>query len=103
MTYGTLALPFLGLAVVVLLLAARLRRPGRRWWLATGATLVALLVLTVVFDNLMIAADLFRYDDAHTSGLTVGRAPLEDLAWPLAAALGLPALSLLLEPQEARA
>lgn len=97
MTYGALAVPFVGLAVVVLVLAARLRRPDRRWWTATAATLVALLVLTIVFDNLMIAADLFRYDDEHTSGLTIGLAPVEDLAWPLAAALGLPALALLLD------
>lgn len=97
MTYGALALPFVGLSVVVLVLAALLRRPDRRWWLATAATLVALLVLTIVFDNLMIAADLFRYDDEHTSGLTVGLAPVEDLAWPVAAALGLPALALLLD------
>lgn len=97
MTYGALALPFVGVSVVVLVLAALLRRPDRRWWLATAATLVALLVLTIVFDNLMIAADLFRYDDEHTSGLTVGLAPVEDLAWPVAAALGLPALALLLD------
>lgn len=97
MTYGALAIPFVGLAVVVLVLAAALRRPDRRWWAATAATLVALLVLTIVFDNLMIAADLFRYDDEHTSGLTIGLAPVEDLAWPLAAALGLPALALLLD------
>lgn len=97
MTYGALALPFVGVAALLLVLAAVLRRPGRRWWLATAATLVALLVLTIVFDNLMIAADLFRYDDEHTSGLTIGRAPVEDLAWPVAAALGLPALALLLD------
>ena len=96
MTYTTLAVPFVGCAIVVLALAVTVRRPGRAWWLATGVTLVALLVLTVVFDNLMIAADLFRYDGAHTSGVTVGRAPVEDLAWPVAAAVGLPALALLL-------
>jgi lycopene cyclase domain-containing protein len=95
-TYSTLALPFLGLAVGVLGIAAVRHRPDRRWWLATATTLVVLMVLTVVFDNLMIASDLFRYDDAQTTGVAVGLAPVEDLAWPLAAALGLPSLALLL-------
>ncbi|TCJ00135.1 lycopene cyclase domain-containing protein [Aeromicrobium sp. IC_218] len=103
MTYATLALPFVGLAVVVLVVAAVVRRPGRRWWLATVLTLVALLVLTAVFDNVMIAADLFRYDDAITSGLRVGLAPLEDFAWPLAAGLGLPALALLARREDVAA
>jgi lycopene cyclase domain-containing protein len=101
MTYAGLAVPFLALAVGLLVVAAVVRRPSRQWWTATAVTLIALLVLTIVFDNLMIAADLFRYDDAHTSGVLVGRAPVEDLAWPLAAALGLPALALLVDrPRE---
>lgn len=103
MTYATLALPFVGLAVVVLVVAAVVRRPGRRWWTATGLTLLALLVLTAVFDNVMIAADLFRYDDDITSGLTIGLAPLEDFAWPLAAGLGLPAAALLARREQVAA
>jgi lycopene cyclase domain-containing protein len=95
MSYAGLALPFLLLAAAVLAAAVVLRRPTRPWWLATGVTVAALLVLTVVFDNLMIAADLFRFGDEHLSGARLGRAPVEDLAWPLAAGLGLPALALL--------
>ena len=96
MTYAGLALPFVLLALAALVVAAVRRRPSRSWWLATGVTVLALLVLTVVFDNLMIAADLFRFGDEHLSGARVGRAPVEDLAWPLAAGLGLPGLALLL-------
>jgi lycopene cyclase domain-containing protein len=95
MTYASLAVPFVGLAAAVLAVAAVVRRPSRRWWTATALTLLALLVLTAVFDNLMIAADLFRYDDDITSGLRLGLAPVEDFAWPLAAGLGLPGLALL--------
>ncbi|PZR54164.1 lycopene cyclase [Xylanimonas oleitrophica] len=100
MTYATMALPFLGLALATLATAAVLRRPDRRWWLATAATVVALVVLTIVFDNVMIAADLFRYDHSHLSGVRLGQAPVEDLAWPLVAGIGLPALALLLAPPE---
>lgn len=102
MTYASLAVPFLGLAALVLLIAALLRRPDARWWQRTAVTLVVLLVLTIVFDNLMIAADLFRYEDDLTSGLQVGLAPLEDLAWPVAVSLGLPALGLLLGHEPSR-
>jgi lycopene cyclase domain-containing protein len=61
-----------------------------------------LLVLTAVFDSLMIAADLFRFDESRLLGWHVGLAPVEDLAWPLAAALALPALWELLGPRPAR-
>jgi lycopene cyclase domain-containing protein len=100
MTYAGLAVPFLGLAVAVLGVGVAVRRPRRTWWLATGATLLALLVMTVAFDNLMIAVDLFRYESGRISGVTVGLAPVEDLAWPVAAALGLPGLWLLLEGEK---
>ena len=100
MTYAGLAVPFLTVAVTLLVVGATVRRPGRSWWLATGLTLVSLLVLTIVFDNLMIAVDLFRYESDQTSGLTVGLAPVEDLAWPVAVALGLPGLWLLVQGDE---
>jgi lycopene cyclase domain-containing protein len=96
MTYAALAVPFLAAAIATLVVGVRLRRPGRRWWVATAVTLVVLMALTIVFDNVMIAADLFRYSHDHVSGLSVGLAPIEDLAWPVAAALGLPGVWLLL-------
>ena len=97
MTYAGLAVCFLAAAALVLVAAAVLRRPDRRWWLATAATALALVLLTVIFDNLMIAADLFRFDEAQLCGIRIGLAPLEDLAWPVAAAATLPALTLLLD------
>lgn len=103
MTYAGLAVCFLAAAAFVLVAAAVLRRPDRRWWLATAATALALVLLTVIFDNLMIAADLFRFDEAQLSGIQIGLAPLEDLAWPVAAAATLPALTLLLDLDHPRA
>lgn len=96
MTYAGLATVFLGIALVVLAVVVVVCRPGRTWWLATAATAVALAVLTVVFDSLMIALDLFRYDEGALSGVRLGLAPVEDLAWPVAAVGVLPALWLLL-------
>lgn len=48
-------------------------------------TAIALVVLTVVFDNLMIAAGVMAYDPAHICGLKLGLAPIEDFAYTLAA------------------
>jgi len=56
-----------------------------------GAALVlatfGLIVLTAVFDSLMIAAGLFTYASDRISGIRIGLAPIEDLAYPIAAAL----------------
>jgi lycopene cyclase domain-containing protein len=91
-SYPVVALLFLAVAVVVAAAAAAVRRPGRRWWLCTAAVAAVLLVLTAVFDSLMIAADLFRFDESRLLGWHVILAPVEDFAWPLASALALPAL-----------
>jgi len=101
-TYPAVALLFLAGAASVALLAAVVRPPGRRWWLCTGAVTAVLLVLTAIFDSLMIAADLFRFDEDRLLGLHVILAPVEDFAWPVASALALPALWTLLSPREAR-
>ncbi|WKN49597.1 lycopene cyclase domain-containing protein [Nocardioides sp. Arc9.136] len=102
MTYAGLAGIFLVLAAAVLVLAAVRRRPGRTWWAATALTAAALFVLTVVFDSLMIIADLFRYGEGAEPAFLLWKAPVEDLAWPLAAVLALPALWSLLSKEEDR-
>lgn len=94
MTYLALTIPFLAVAVVAAVLAL-LAQPAeriRRHLAATGITILVLAVLTAVFDSLMIGAGLFYYSPAHLSGIFIGLAPIEDFAYPLAAALGLPAL-----------
>nr|WP_277628042.1 lycopene cyclase domain-containing protein [Arsenicicoccus dermatophilus] len=81
----------LGLAVAGASWAVR-GRPGRAPALAPLVAAGGLLVLTVVFDNLMIAAGLFDYAPERRSGLLLGRAPVEDLAYPLGVLVLLPAL-----------
>jgi lycopene cyclase domain-containing protein len=63
---------------------------------AAGGTAVVVLVLTAAFDNLMIAAGLFTYSSQLISGVSIGLAPLEDFAYPVAAVLLLPSLWILL-------
>jgi lycopene cyclase domain-containing protein len=111
MTYALLNLVFL-LPPLALALAAAIRVRGlvrsRRSGVpaAVAGTAVVLLVLTAVFDNLMIAAGLFSYNPDTIAGLFLGLAPLEDFAYALAAVLMLPALWILLvwrkEPRATR-
>ena len=94
MTYALLNLPFLLVALVVLLVARR--RTGRPGWASVGLALAVMLVLTAVFDNVMIGVGLVAYDDAQRLGVQVGVAPIEDFAYTLAAGLLLPAVWALL-------
>lgn len=95
MTYPLIVIPF-ALATIGVTLAT-LRRPrfGGRM-AASGITAAVLVVLTAVFDNLMIAAGLFTYPDELISGLRIGLAPLEDFAYPVCAAFLAPAIHTLL-------
>ena len=100
MTYLSLSLFFVGIAAAVLALALVTARNRRallsRWWRPAVAAGAALLVLTAIFDNLMIATGLMVYEPGHLTGILLGSAPLEDFAYPLAGLLLLPALWLLL-------
>lgn len=82
MTYAVLLAPVLLAAIAVIVVALRRRR---RSWAALGIAAVILLTLTIVFDTVMIAVDLFRYDDALLLGPHIGLAPIEDLAYALIA------------------
>lgn len=91
MTYTLVNLPFLAVTAVVVL--ATLRHPnfGRR--MAASAIVAAVLfVLTAVFDSIMIGSDLVRYPEENISGLRIGLAPVEDFAYALCAAFGVPAV-----------
>ncbi|MCQ4623909.1 lycopene cyclase domain-containing protein [Corynebacterium sp. CCUG 70398] len=79
MTYLLISAPFL--------LAAAALWARRRPWKLTAAVAGILFVLTIVFDNLMVAAGLYEFGHATTLGLNIGRIPVEDLFYPLFTAL----------------
>jgi lycopene cyclase domain-containing protein len=91
-TYLALNTIFLTLAAAVAAVALLRRRAARRLVVPAGLALAAVLVLTAVFDNIMIGVGLVAYDADLISGWFVGLAPVEDFAYPVAAALLLPAL-----------
>lgn len=66
--------------------------PSAPRWLAPAIATGILLVMTAVFDNVMIGIGLVGYDRAKISGVFVGIAPLEDFAYAVAALVLLPSL-----------
>ncbi|MHA7303880.1 lycopene cyclase domain-containing protein [Arthrobacter sp. TMN-49] len=103
MSFSQLNAIFVAVAVLVMV-AALLPGPWRATKPAggTGTVIAAvvgthavLVVLTAIFDNVMIASGLFDYAQDTLQGFRVGLAPIEDFAYPLAAGLLLPGLWLL--------
>lgn len=100
MTYAWLSVIFIVAAAAVFLLALLSWRSSRRaliarWATPVAAAGVAVMILTAVFDNVMIRSGLMAYARHTISGLLIGVAPLEDFAYPLAGLILLPSLWLL--------
>jgi len=66
------------------------------------AAMVLMLLLTAIFDNLMIFAGLFDYGTHTLSGLRIGLAPIEDFAYAACAVLLGPGLWWLFEALASR-
>jgi lycopene cyclase domain-containing protein len=75
--------------------AASTRR-RREVVLGAGIATGVLLVMTAVFDNVMIGIGLVGYDASRISGVFMGIAPLEDFAYAVAALVLLPSVWVLL-------
>lgn len=107
--YALLAVPFLAVAAAVAVVAGvvaarravaagRSARAGRRIAVLTGVVAGAvLLVMTVVFDNVIVTLRVVAYDPALISGAKIGAIPIEDLAYSVAAVVLLPSLWILLD------
>lgn len=92
MTYVLLSGGFLAAAILSGLLLARTDCSKRLSWPAVGIAGAGLLILTAIFDTIMIWFDLFSYDQDLISGVHIGLVPIEDFAYPLATVIALPAL-----------
>jgi lycopene cyclase domain-containing protein len=95
MTYSLIVVPFVLVTLLVTLSTLRRPRFGRRM-AASAIAAVVLLLLTAVFDNIMIGVGLIEYPPQHLSGLRIGLAPLEDFSYSLCAAFLVPAVYTLL-------
>jgi lycopene cyclase domain-containing protein len=105
MTYGAIAAVLLLASGVVAVLGARTlpATERARHWRGVGIAALILVVLTAVFDNLMISANLMEYDLEGASGLLIGVAPIEDFSYSVAAVLAVPGLWLLLTKRKGTA
>jgi lycopene cyclase domain-containing protein len=88
MAFTYLILNLVFIACVVALCIRYIRKPSITWLVTLGA----LLLLTLIFDNLMLWADLFRYDTSKLLGFYVGLAPIEDFFYAILAAIIVPVL-----------
>lgn len=95
MAFTYLILNLIFIAGVLAFFWRSLRRPGRVWWLS----FLALLLLTLVFDSLMLALGFFSYDTTKLTGIYVGLAPIEDFFYAILAAMLVPLLWKKFEPR----
>lgn len=87
MTFVELNIIFLSVAALVFAVGLWRSAGRRRVLAAVAVAMAALVLLTAIFDNLMIASGLFDYAGHTLNGFRVGLAPIEDFAYPVGAVL----------------
>jgi len=97
MTYLLLNLAFLAVVALVAVATLIARRAPR--WRVIALTAIPLVVLTAVFDNVLVGVGIVAYNPHLISGLRLGVAPVEDFAYAIAAVVLLPCLWSLLMPR----
>lgn len=88
MAFTYLILNCIFIFCIVFMLVKQFKKPTKSWWITLGI----LLVLTLIFDNLIIWAGIVGYDTSKLLGLFVGLAPVEDFFYALLAAIIVPVL-----------
>jgi len=84
------------LVCVGVIFLQHLVKPTKNWWIA----LAILIVLTAIFDSIIIGAGIVGYDTNKILGLYVGFAPIEDFFYAILAIIIVPALWNLFEPKK---
>jgi lycopene cyclase domain-containing protein len=82
------------LTVIVLGVFAIYSLVMRRWinWKVMVPSAVFMLLMTLIFDNLIIGSGIVDYDFSKTSGIRLFLAPIEDFAYTLVALVLVPSL-----------
>ena len=86
MNYLALNAIFIGISLLALLLVPKNR------WPAYLVGLVPMLLLTAIFDNLIVASGIVAYDPTKISGVMLGAVPIEDFAYTIAAVAIVPSV-----------
>lgn len=82
MNYLALNVVFLLMAFVILNVIVR-KSP----WRLIGWTLLAMVLVTLVFDNVIVAMGIVDYDLKKISGVLLGLVPIEDFAYTIVSVL----------------
>lgn len=76
--------------------AQHIQKTTKAWWI----TFALLLLLTAVFDSIIIWAKIVGYDPDKILGVYIGFAPIEDFFYAILAVIIVPALWNLFEPKK---
>lgn len=74
---------FFGLVTLLVVVAVKPKLPRKRLLIVMGS----MLLLTAVFDSLIIGLDMVRYNTEFISGLLVIKAPIEDFFYTVVATM----------------
>jgi len=88
MAFTYLVLNLIFLVCMIVFFLQYIKKPTKNWLI----TLVVLLVLTAVFDSIIVWAGIVGYDPQKILGLYVGFAPIEDFFYAILAVIIVPAL-----------
>ena len=95
-TYLILNVVFM--ATVLLALKAKPLQPYR----AFIATLIVLVALTAIFDNLIVGLSIVDYNPGKILGLKIGYAPIEDFMYTILAVVMIPVIWQKLRAKDAK-
>jgi lycopene cyclase domain-containing protein len=83
-TYLFLNLVFL--ATLIMFLPKKITRPTKKWWITLGV----IVLLTAVFDPIIIALGIVDYDPSKILGILWFGAPIEDFFYAIYAVILVP-------------
>lgn len=88
MAFTYLLINLIFLACIAVLFMQHLVKPSKAWWTA----LIVLLILTAIFDSIIVGAGIVGYNPQKILGIYLGFAPIEDFFYALLAVVVVPAL-----------
>lgn len=88
-TYVLIGLPFLALVLLLDLVIFKTKVILTKEF---RLVLLAMVILTAVFDQFLTGLSIVEYDEAKTLGLKIGYAPIEDFMYTIVAVIGLGSL-----------
>ncbi|MFZ1250666.1 MAG: lycopene cyclase domain-containing protein [Candidatus Microsaccharimonas sp.] len=88
MAFTYLILNIVFIVCIVVVLGIVIKKPSKSWLITLGV----LMVLTLVFDNVIVGTRIVGYDTSKLLGIYLGVAPVEDFFYALLAVIIVPFL-----------